>query len=208
MKDILLLLLIISLWSCDSSNEDGSQVLTWADKIPNIELLEGDERLSRSNDGKVLLDTALYSGYLMDYYPNGNLKSSKGYYEGKLEGDFTSYYPSGQIYTLRPYHLGEKHGEHLAYYENGKLKFQYTFIEGLSEGTHHMWFKNGELKMEMNYKNGKERGLQRVWRPDGKIRSNYVVRENGRQYGMLGLKRCAKVDSETGDIDPYRGSLK
>ena len=197
----------ISLWSCGSSDLGEPQDKSLAAKIPAKEMLESDSSFLLSSDGRLFLDSILYSGYLVSYYPDGSLKSKKGVYHGKFEGDYISYYPSGQIYTLRPYHVGEKHGEHLGYFENGKLRFQYIFVNGLSEGTHRTWFENGDLKMEMNYENGKERGLQRVWRPDGKMRSNYVVRENGRKYGMLGLKRCAKVDSETGDIDPYRGNL-
>ena len=42
--------------------------------------------------------------------------------------------------------------------------------------------------------------------PDGKYRSNYVITENGRKYGLVGLKRCKKIDGETENIDPYTGS--
>lgn len=194
--------------ACDTFETGESQAIYLKEKIPNIEMLEGDERFDRTNDGKVMLDSVPYSGYLLSYYRDSTIRSKKGMYQGRLEGDFISYYPNGQVYSIRPYHLGEKHGEHLGYYEDGQIKFKYHFVNGFGQGTHKQWYQNGDLKSEMNYKDGKERGLQRVWRPDGKMRSNYVVRENGRQYGMLGLKRCAKIDSETGDVDPYKGNLR
>lgn len=194
--------------ACDSSDIGESQVIKLRKQIPMVELLESDARLSRADDGTIMLDTVKYSGYLLVYYPDSTIKSRKSFYQGRLEGDFVSYYRNGQVFSQRPYHQGEKHGEHLGYYENGQLQFQYYFVDGLSQGTHKTWYPNGDLKMEMNYVDGRERGLQRVWRLDGKMRSNYVVRENGRKYGKLGLKRCAKIDSETGDIDPYKGSIK
>ncbi len=193
--------------ACDSTSDE-SQATYLQELIPNIEILESDLRLSRADNGVMYLDTTSYSGYLLTYYPDSSLKSKKGFYQGRLEGDFVSYYRNGQVFSKRPYHKGEKHGEHLGYHKNGQLQFQYYFVDGFSQGTHRVWFPNGDLKSEMNYTDGKERGLQRVWRPDGKMRSNYVVRENGRKYGKLGLKRCAKIDSETGDVDPYKGNIK
>ncbi|MEP3386680.1 MAG: hypothetical protein ABJO02_00745 [Reichenbachiella sp.] len=206
MKYYLLFLLAMSVVACDSTLDE-SQATNLKKQIPKVELLESDSRLSRANDGTIYLDTTAYSGYLISFYSDSTIKSKKTYYQGKLEGDFVSYYSNGQVSSLRPYHFGEKHGEHLGYYKNGKLQFQYFFEHGFGQGTHKTWYPNGDLKMEMNYVDGKERGLQRVWRTDGKMRSNYVVRENGRKYGKLGLKRCAKIDSETGDVDPYKGNL-
>lgn len=207
MKYSLLFLLAMSMVACDSISDE-SQAANFHDLIPALEILESDPRMLRANDGTIYLDTTRFSGYLLTYYPDSLIKSKKGFYQGKLEGDFISYYRNGQVFSQRPYHNGEKHGEHLGYHPNGQLQFQYYFVDGLSQGTHREWFPNGDLKKEMNYVDGKERGLQRVWRLDGKMKSNYVVRENGRKYGKLGLKRCAKIDSETGDVDPYKGKLK
>lgn len=207
MKKSLLFILMISLVACHSSTDEG-QANFLNLEIPEVEVLEGDTRFSMSTDGTIYLDSMMFSGYMVTFYPDRSLKSKKSYYQGRLEGNFISYYPNGQIYSHRPYHLGEKHGEHLGYYEDGQLKFQSYFVNGFSQGTHKGWYPSGSLKKEMNYKDGKEFGAQKYWRSDGKMRSNYVVRENGRRYGMLGLKRCAKIDSETGDIDPYTGNIK
>lgn len=200
-------MLIISSIACCTSESDIQQAIDFSDQIPKVDMLENDPRLSMGNDGRLLLDSTLFSGYLVSFHANNSIKSKKGYLKGRLEGEFMAYHPNGQVYHKRPYHLGEKHGEHLGYYEDGKIKFQYFFREGFNQGTHKQWYANGNLKRVMNYKDGKEFGLQQVWQPNGKMRSNYVVRENGRRYGMQGLKRCAKIDSETGDVDPYKGNL-
>lgn len=194
--------------ACGLFDLDEPQAINFSDQIPKTVLLETDNRLILSSDGRLYLDSLLYSGYLTSFYSDSTLKTRKGYLNGRLEGDMLSYYANGQVAQYRPYHLGEKHGEHLGYYEDGKLKFQYFFIDGLSQGTHRQWYHSGQLRKEMNYIDGNERGSQKVWQPNGKMRSNYVVRENGRRYGMQGIKRCAKIDSETGDVDPYKGNLK
>lgn len=207
MRFSLYLICALGLWACDWSAYDQSQV-KWASLIPEEVLFEDDVRLHTTTDGTLYLDSSTYSGYLITYYPDASVKTKKAFYNGKMEGDYMTYYPSGQVYSQRPYHKGEKHGEHLGYYENGNLKFQYQFVDGYSEGTHKEWYESGSLRREMNYAKGHELGAQKYWRRDGKLRSNYVVRENGRRYGMLGLKRCAKIDSETGDIDPYKGTIQ
>ena len=53
------------------------------------------------------------------------------------------------------------------------------------------------LMQDRNYVNGKAMGAQKVWRKDGKIRANFVIRENGKKYGLMGMKRCTKIDAKT-----------
>jgi len=177
-------------------------------EIPNVENREDNERLVRDLTGLILLDGVLYSGYLMSYSVDQVLINKRGYYQGKLEGRSTSYYQSGALRDNRPYKNGKKHGEHKGWYENGQLKFHYFFEDGLSVGNHKVWYKNGSPFKDMNYKKGRPFGSQKVWRSDGKVRANYVIRENGRKYGLAGLKRCTKIDSDTKIIDPYTGKEK
>lgn len=176
--------------------------------IPERFVSKRDTHFRRSLNGHLNYDSLPFSGFVMTYYPNGAIQSKKAYYEGIQQQVSYTYYPDGQKETVRPYLNGEKHGEHLGYHADGQPKFKYIFQNGFSEGTHYTWYPSGSLESEMNFKDGHEFGSQKVWRPDGKYRSNYVIRENGRRYGMLGIKRCQKIDSETGDMDPYLGESK
>ncbi len=178
---------------------------TAAFTIPDVEYLETDQRISVSEKGLYLLDDKLFSGYIISKQENGGAAFKKSFYNGLLEGEWTTYFKNGKIGSKRRYHKGEKHGIHEGFYENGKQKFSYHFEHGLSEGTHRFWYESGQLAKELNFKEGYEFGSQKVWRADGKMRSNYVVRENGRRYGMIGLKRCKKLDSESEIIEPYKG---
>lgn len=172
-------------------------------QIPNIET-DIDAVNLYADNGVLCLDSLPYSGYIVSHRGEA-LTSRVAYYEGRRHGLAMKYFADGSVKEDRNYLRGNKDGVHTGYYPSGQLRFKYTFIDGLSEGTHFEWYEDGSLRAELNYKEGKERGQQRVWRKDGKLRTNYVTRENGRQYGMMGIKRCTKIDSETGDIDPYRG---
>lgn len=174
-------------------------------KIP--ELRVNVDELTHDTRGVYYYQDSVFSGFAIDLSDSKVLKSVASYFNGKLEGDLVGFYPNGDTAYIRPYHLGEKHGDHLGYYRNGERKFHYYYENGFSQGNHKFWYMNGNLKEDLNYVDGKEFGSQRVWRPDGKLRSNYVVRENGRKYGILGLKRCSKIDSNTENIDPYKGQL-
>lgn len=164
--------------------------------IPDIHLLSTDQRLYVRKDGLVEYNDILYSGYLESFFRNGQLKLRQGYIDGRPEGEHIKKDSTGQFLERRFYMNGEKHGNHTGWYPNGQKRFDYLFVQGRSEGCHRKWRENGDLWQEFNFEAGSQRGLQRVWRSDGKLRANYVVRENGRRYGMQGIKRCENIDTK------------
>ncbi|MEP1891640.1 MAG: toxin-antitoxin system YwqK family antitoxin [Cyclobacteriaceae bacterium] len=199
-SNILVLMIVASLWACDNRQQTQEEV-----QIPDVVIDAESPDISYDTLGNVLYQRVVFSGFRQEVYPEGAPLLVEPFYLGKLHGDLIRFYPNGDTMMIRPYVKGQKHGEHFAWYPNGQMKFRYYFENGLSEGNHKVWFEDGGLSMNMNYKDGKEFGPQQMYRSDGKFRSNYVVRENGRKYGLVGLKRCAKLDGETGDFDPYRG---
>ncbi len=175
--------------------------------IPNVEVLENYELLSHDDEGRLYCDGTLFSGYVTAYYANGVPKSRHAYRNGLLEATSYGYYPSGETMYIRPYAEGEKHGEHLGFYPDGTKKFSYLFSRGYSIGNHKEWYASGQLAKELNYVNGQPFGPQKMWREDGKIRSNYVIREDGRRYGLVGLKRCKNIDTELEQISKLTSAI-
>jgi len=168
--------------------------------IPDIEVVENSKALSRDSEGRLHHEAGLFSGYLVEYYPGGTLKTKSAYSDGLLESVSYGYYSTGEVMYVRPYVKGEKHGRHTGYYRDGSLKFLYHFAEGRSVGNHREWYHGGLLAQDLNYLDGQPFGPQKMWRPDGKIRSNYVIREDGRRYGLVGIKRCKNIDTEKEQI--------
>ena len=171
-------------------------------KVPNIEISSEDPSLTKSQ-GLMMYQGAPFSGKVAEYHHQNVLIAMKEFLDGKPHGVHTTYHPNGCVKEIRTYLDGEKHGLHRGFYASGIHSFEYNFVEGFSEGNHKEWFEDGSIYADMNYRNGKEFGPQKIWREDGKLRANYVVRENGRRYGLQGIKRCTKLDGKTKTIDPY-----
>lgn len=185
--------------ACDATTE--------SPVIPEFKVMSNDEHLSRTREGLVLYKDSVFSGLIQDYYPNDQLKTQKGYFLGKQADVYLGFYANGDTAFIRPYLKGKKHGVHRGWYANGQLKFQYNFMNGLSEGNHLDWYADGSLFKDSNYENGQAFGTQKAWRIDGKLRANYVIREDGRKYGLLGLKRCANIDTEKEKFNRITSSL-
>lgn len=190
---------------CGSPTTKKEVVSVLQEEIPEVYVDKDHALVEKKLNGEVYVDGELYSGYLVSAFPNGAMATMYGHLQGKRHGTSSEYYENGNPKSVRTYQKGEKHGIHEGYYLSGQKKFYYIFQDGFSEDNHKQWFENGELYSDMNYLNGKELGKQKVWRPDGKLRANYIVRENGRRYGLQGIKRCTKIDGEEKTIQPYRG---
>ena len=175
--------------------------------VPDIEIAENDPALSRDRQGILLYGGNRFSGYLVARYPEGTIKSRSAYLDGMQELESIGYYPTGEILFTRHYVRGEKNGEHLGFFPDGSLRFQYFFETGKGVGNHREWYENGQLAKDLNYVAGQPFGPQKMWRPDGKIRSNYVIREDGRRYGLVGLKRCKNMDTEKEEIAPLTSAI-
>jgi antitoxin component YwqK of YwqJK toxin-antitoxin module len=156
----------------------------------------------RDHEGKVFLNGHKFTGTVLEYFTSGAVASRSNYKNGQLDGPEYIYYETGQLKSRRFYRNGEKHGTHRGFFEDGALRFVYRFRNGLSIGNHKVWYEDGQLAQDLNYIDGYPFGSQKVWRRDGKIRSNYVVREDGRRYGLVGIKRCKNIDIEAEKVAP------
>ena len=192
---ILFILLSISLFSCAQESKTS---------IPNRVFSATDQNLSFNKNGTVTYCDTLYSGTVITRYENSLVQNSSSYYEGKQEGYSIGFYINRDTAFVRTYRSGKKHGVHRAWYPNRQLKFKYHFSEGFNVGNHREWYKTGQIFTSKNYIKGKEQGQQRVWRLDGKLRANYVVRENGRKYGVTGMKRCKNLNTKLEIIEPIQ----
>lgn len=199
-----LILLVTS--GCNESEKSIEEPVSEIYQIPEIIVSVSDLGIKKKQTGEMSYNGLPFSGYLVEKYPNDSISAKIGYYDGKQNGMTTAFYQDGTIKYQRTYLNGEKHGTHIGFHQNGVKAFEYHFVNGFNEGKHKEWFNTGMLEADMNYVNGKEFGKQQVWRPDGKPRSNYIVRENGRRYGLQGIKRCTKLDGVTKTVDPYKGN--
>jgi antitoxin component YwqK of YwqJK toxin-antitoxin module len=187
-NSITLFLAVFTLFlSCNSLKKD-------------VTVIDTDKNLKLEN-GVLLYQDEEFTGTIKSFYDYFILKSEVLYLKGKKHGVENIFYLSGEKLSERYYLNGFKVGVHKGWWNNGSLKFEYHFNqEGEYDGTVKEWYESGQLLRSFNYENGEEFGSQRLWNPDGSIKANYIV-ENGDRFGLIGLKKCYTVNTNTNEIE-------
>ncbi len=145
-------------------------------------------------------DKELFTGQLVTLHDDSSAASEHHYHEGLKHGQVVFWHANGQKAMDRLYEKGVKVGMHRAWYPSGQLKFCYPINKiGQYHGEVKEWFESGQLYKSFNFVNGKQYGSQRMWTAAGIIRANYVIK-NGDKYGLVGLKRCYKVQDDSTKI--------
>ncbi|MFT6715419.1 MAG: antitoxin component YwqK of YwqJK toxin-antitoxin module [Saprospiraceae bacterium] len=142
-----------------------------------------------------------FTGMLVAYFNESLIKSKRPYVQGLLNGQDFFWYPNGQLATSRHYTNGIKTGTHKGWWNDGQLKFIYPINnQGQYEGEVREWYKSGQQYKSFYFEKGKESGSQKLWKSDGRIKANYVIK-NGHKYGLIGLKRCYTVRSDSSKME-------
>lgn len=172
--------------------------------VPEVFVQKGDSLLYLDKKGVLSYRRVPFSGYLFFESNIDEVKSKVPYINGLKEGISIGLFSDSSLCYRRGYENGEKDGLHEGWYVSGQLKFKYYFKEGLSVGNHKEWFPDGSIYKDLNYKYGKQFGSQKEWFKNGKLRANYVVRENGRKYGLTGVRRCNNINTTKEVLEPAK----
>jgi hypothetical protein len=118
----------------------------------------------------------------IEYYENGQVKSSYNIINGAIEGESKIYYPNGKIKTIAHFKNGKQDGKTQFYYENGNLERDVFFKEGIQEDTMKLYFSNGSLQEICVIHKGKKNGLFKNFYNNGELKSiGYLC--NDKLYG-------------------------
>lgn len=105
------------------------------------------------------------------YYPNGNIKESGNYTDGKKTGKWKYYHDNNILMSEGKYKNGKKDGVWKEYYKSGKLLNIIQYKDGDQKyGKDKQYYENGQLKVIMKYKKGKLHGKQITYFADGHIK--------------------------------------
>ena len=125
-----------------------------------------------------------YSGKIVSYYENGQLKSSTGLKNGELDGLCENYYENGQLESSSTYKDGKLDGLMELFKINGKLNLLINFKEGKEDGEYKSYYENGQLQQSVRYKNGEYHGLKVGYYENGQL-SSLESYKNGEQDGLF-----------------------
>lgn len=189
MKILLTLLSIFILFSCSPS------------EIPSNHLTQIGGLAYKVDSKKP------YSGVVVDYHQNGQLKKKVNYEQGVIIDNYVEVLMSnGQLDNIYFYINGkENRYVDYIYYENGNIKAKKTYVENILNGLLEEFYDNGKVKLRHTYVNGVLDGPFEEYSEDGKLlfkaeyRStvpfNKTVMRNGIRY---------EVNSKT----PFTGEIK
>ncbi|MDB4063069.1 hypothetical protein N9848_01680 [Flavobacteriaceae bacterium] len=103
-------------------------------------------------DGVSTLNGRLYTGDCESWHPNGQLKSSQHYVDGKDDGNWVFYFIDGTVQTKAVFKKGIRVGKWEYYYENGGLWKESYYDDGEKSGTWKTFLEDGLLIEEDVFK--------------------------------------------------------
>jgi antitoxin component YwqK of YwqJK toxin-antitoxin module len=129
-----------------------------------------------------------FTGVVPNYHDNGQLKYTKPYIDGKLQGLVQTYFeikddtPKGSIErgSLKSqvdFVAGRKDGFAQYYRENGQLESKKHFTGGLQDGVQLIYRKSGALESKKHFKDGKGHGLQETYHKNGQLSASWNLKE-------------------------------
>lgn len=139
----------------------------------------------------------LFTGWLLDRYPDGALRSKSWLSNGVLQGLSEGWYTNG-VQEIREHFVGGKsQGAVTRWREDGTLLSEGTAVDGRLEGTFRRWHPNGQLAEEATLRVGVPEGVSRAWHPDGSLRAE-VQLERGtvvrQQFWKTGERPAERVE--------------
>jgi antitoxin component YwqK of YwqJK toxin-antitoxin module len=150
------------------------------------------------------------------YFPDGTIKTSGGYVEGKKEGTHRIYDKEGNIVSAEIYSTDVKMGEGVVdkkgnfqgpwklFYETGQLKAEGMYENSQREGDWTFYHKNGEIEHRAKYAEGKPQGVWKWYFDDKTLRRTEYYRR-GKEDG---LSEEYNEDGQLISKGEYVGGLK
>ncbi|MBK9191116.1 MAG: hypothetical protein IPM77_06125 [Crocinitomicaceae bacterium] len=71
-----------------------------------------------------------FTGVCEEFYPDGKLKMTKPFQEGKIHGKLIMYYDNGQIEDQKEFDMNFQVGEQFTYTKKGELKYHARYKRG------------------------------------------------------------------------------
>src|SRR5262245_15560296 len=120
-----------------------------------------------------------FTGFLLDTYEDGALKSRSAVSNGLLHGLSQGWHTNGQQQVEEHFVAGTSHGLRTKWHPNGQKLSEVTIVSGKLQGTFRSWHENGVPAEEVELTDGQPDGLSRAYFPSGFLKSQVMLR-NGK----------------------------
>ena len=124
-------------------------------------------------------DTNGFTGFLLDTYDDGALKSRSAVSNGLLHGLSQGWHTNGQQQVEEHFVAGTSYGLRTKWHPNGQKLSEVNVVSGKLQGPFRSWHENGEPAEEVELKDGQPDGLSKAYFPSGFLKSQVTLR-NGK----------------------------
>ncbi len=122
-------------------------------------------------------ETEPFSGWMLELYEEGKMKSRSGILDGRLDGLSEGWFPDGQLQVREYFRLGIAHGTRVRWFPDGTIQSEAEIVEGKLHGTFRRWHPNGVLAEKTEMKRGQANGVSIGFFPSGYVRARVVLED-------------------------------
>ena len=112
-------------------------------------------------------ETNVFTGVMVEFYPDGTLQSRSVVSNGLLNGVSEGWRTNGVLAVREMFNAGRSHGVRTKWDESGNRIAETDIRAGEIEGMHREWHTNGQPALEVTMVSGTPHGLSRKWNPEG-----------------------------------------
>ena len=120
-------------------------------------------------------ETNVFTGLMVEFYPDGTLQSRSVVSNGLLHGVSEGWRTNGVLAVREAFLDGRSHGTRTKWDETGNRIAETDIRAGEIEGLHREWHTNGNPSLEVTMARGKAHGLARKWSLEGQLAGQWVL---------------------------------
>jgi len=113
--------------------------------------------------------TNLFTGLMVDFYPDGTLQSRSAVSNGLLHGVSEGWWTNAVLAVRETFREGRSHGVRTKWDIEARRISETDIREGRIDGFHREWHGNGQLAVEAAMASGLPSGRSRRWSLDGAL---------------------------------------
>lgn len=162
------------------------------------------ETVSLSNNFAITKeDSAPFTGKLVEFNKNSEIKSVKNFKNGLYDGKMYFYFDNGNLLKILEYSQGVQTGEEIEFYSDGISKTVKNYKNGLLNGVSYEYDPTGVLTSVTNYTNNRKDGKELT------VSNGVIVLENNYNNGVLsGLSTSYYLDGTLRSTGNYVNNLR
>jgi len=120
-------------------------------------------------------ETNTFTGWMVERYDGGALKSRSAISNGLLSGLSEGWYTNGHRQITEHFKEGVSHGLRVKWYPDGTKLSEAMILDGRLQGLFRRWHENGALAEEVRMNDGQPDGIATAYFPNGWLKSQTTL---------------------------------